>query len=180
MDEDFKTSVKNEIFIHGQLKHERIIEFIESFEDEKYVYMIQFLCINGSLYDLQKHRKIVSPNECRYFISQILEGVKYIHAKEIIHRDLKSENIMFNERMQLKIGDFGLSVHKNDTRLQSTSICGTKFYIAPEVVNHEGFVQRSDIWAIGVITYELLFGSTPFDGDNTYQIYRRIMQAEYM
>lgn len=71
--------------------------------------------------------------------------------------------------MQMRIGGFGLAIHKNDQRFEHKSICGTNNYISPEVINHEGFVRRSDIWAIGVITYELLFGYLSFEEDNTYR-----------
>lgn len=89
------------------------------------------------------------------------------------------KNSLIDHSMQMKICDFNLAIHKNDPRLEFKSICGTKNYIAPEVVNHEGFVRRSDIWAIGVITYELIFGYKPFEEDNTYATYRRIVLADY-
>lgn len=171
--------MRNEISIHAQLKHEHVIELIEQIEDGKNVYMIHTLCTNGSLCDLQNHRKVVSEFECRYIISQILHGIRYIHEQEIIHRDLKPRNILIDNCMQMKICDFGLSIRKNDPRRDNKSICGTMNYIAPEVVNNEGFVRRSDVWAIGVITFELVFGHKPFEEDNTYATYRRIALADY-
>lgn len=161
---ELKELVQNEIKIHCRLKHKHIVAFIESFEDTKHVYMIQSLCSNNSLERLKVKRGTVSINECRYFVHQILQGVKYIHDKGFIHRDLKLSNILLTDNVQVKICDFGLAVHIDDTRL-SRSICGTKYYIAPEVVNRMGFVRRSDVWSIGIISFVLVFGLQPFQQD---------------
>lgn len=139
--------------------------------------MIQSLCTSGTLDQLQKNRKVVSVSECRYFSKQILEGIAYIHEMGFIHRDLKPSNILINQFMQIKICDFGLAVHNSDPR--SGSICGTKGYFPPEFVNNECSVYQSDIWAIGVICYELLFGCNPFEDENSYRSNRRIVFADY-
>lgn len=178
-DGEIERLIQNEIALHKKLKHEHVIQFIEEIQDTNHFYIIQQLCRNGSLRDLQDCRHTVSVYECRFFISQILHGISYIHAQDIIHRDLKPSNILIDSCMQLKICDFGLAIDKNDPHLENKWICGTKNYIPPEVVNHEGFVIRSDIWAIGVITFELLFGCRPFEADKTYALYRQIVLADY-
>lgn len=164
---ELKELVQNEIKIHCRLKHKHIVAFIESFEDTKHVYMIQSLCSNNSLERLKARRGAVSIDECRYFVHQILQGVRYIHDKGFIHRDLKLSNILLTENVQVKICDFGLTVHIDDTRL-SRSICGTKYYMAPEVVNRMGFVRRSDVWSIGIISFVLVFGFQPFQQDYSF------------
>lgn len=169
----------NEIRIHRKLKHKHIVEFIESFENEKFIYMIQSLCPNHSLRDLQKHRGTFSNQECRYFINQTLRGLQYIHEREIIHRDLKPSNILIDANMQMKIGDFGLAIHFDDPRLLSRSLCGTTNYLAPEVINRNGFTYKSDVWAVGVITFVLCFGHKPFDADDLYETHQRIVRANY-
>lgn len=171
--------VLNEIEIHRKLKHNHVVEFLEAFEDAQFIYMIQSLCSNHSLKDLQLNRGCVSIPECRYFINQIMIGVEYIHKMGIIHRDLKLSNILIDEKMQIKIGDFGLAIHEDDPRLQSRSQCGTTNYLAPEVINRKGFTCRSDIWAIGVITYALCFGYKPFEDNDVMAVHQRIVCANY-
>lgn len=171
--------VQNEISIHRKLKHQHIVEYVRSFEDDKFVFMVLSLCDNHSLRDLQKSRGIVSIDECRYFISQILKGAQYIHNKNIIHRDLKLSNILIDKNMQMKICDFGLAIRLDDPRLSSRSLCGTTNYLAPEVISRKGFFCRSDVWAIGVITFVLLFGHKPFEENDAYATHQRILRADF-
>lgn len=176
---DHKHLVRNEVRIHRQLKHHHIVSFIEAFEDNNYVYMIQSLCSNRTLHELRKQRNKIELQECRYFIHQILQGTKYMHDQNIIHRDLKPTNILIDTNMQMKICDFGLAIHIDDPRLHTESLCGTTNYLAPEVINRNGFKRRSDIWAIGVITFILLYGYKPFEEADIFSTHDRILRAKY-
>lgn len=159
--------VQHEINIHSRLNHKHIVTFHESFEDTKYVYMIQSLCSNLSLENLKLKRNVVSIPECRYFVYQILQGVHYMHEKGFVHRDLKLSNILLTDNVQVKICDFGFAAHVDDTRLSRT-ICGTRNYIAPEVMRRQGLMRRSDVWSIGVISFVLIFGIQPFQNDYSF------------
>lgn len=169
--------MQNEIRIHRKLKHNHVVELIESFQDKSHIYLVQSLCPNYTLRDLQKHRGTVTIHECRYFIYQILQGVQYIHENGVIHRDLKPSNILIDKNFQLRIADFGLAVRSDQN--ESKSICGTTHYLAPEVVNRKGFEFRSDVWAIGVIAFILSFGYKPFEENNLDAVHRRIVLADY-
>lgn len=174
-------AVSSEIAIHMELKHDHIVKFISSFDSPEFTYMILTLC-KQSLRDLMKKRGIIDVDICRYFVCQILKGVEFIHKRGYIHRDLKSANILLDAKNQIKIADFGLAIHLNNERLKEHNICGTTHYLAPEVVLREGFKLVTDIWAVGVITYEMAFGFTPFDEDNSFdesRIYRRIYYMDY-
>lgn len=178
-DSTLRHLIQNEVKVHSILKHEHVVEYIQSFDDEKFVYMIQSLCTNQSLRDLQKSRGTITTYECRYFINQILKGAEYIHDHKIIHRDLKLSNILIDKNMQMKICDFGLSIHLNDPRLKASTLCGTTNYLAPEIVGRQGFVCRSDVWAIGVMAFILLFGYKPFEEADAYGTHQRILRADY-
>lgn len=178
-DINLKRLVQNEIKLHSQLKHNHVVEFIESFNDEKHIYMIQSLCSNHSLRELVKHRGVVNIHECRYFINQILKGVEYIHKMRIIHRDLKLGNVLIDHDMQMKIGDFGLAIESTNPRVSSKSLCGTTNYLAPEVVERKGFAFGTDIWAVGVIAFVLLYGYTPFEEHDALETYKRISHVDY-
>lgn len=174
---NFKGLILNEIKIHRKLKHKNIVAFIESFDDYKHVYMIQSLCSGNSLHTFRINRGFVSMDECRYFTHQILQGVQYFHRMGFIHRDLKLSNILLDENVQVKICDFGLATHIDDT-LSLRSICGTKDYIAPEVANRHGSVRLSDIWAVGVITFSLIFNFKPFQNKYDFEKFHRFLDKE--
>lgn len=170
--------VRNEISIHSALKHLHVVQFVESFADDRFVYMVQALC-SSTLRHFHKSFGVGSVDQVRYFVSQILEGVRYIHEKKYIHRDMKLSNVFLDENMQIKIGDFGLAIHVEDPRLDEKHICGTINYLAPEVVSYKGFSCLTDVWAIGVITFVLMFGFKPFKEDFAYETQVRISRAEY-
>lgn len=174
-----KRLVRNEILIHCKLRHEHVVQFIESFNDTNHIYMIQSLCMNHSLRELVKHRGVVGISDCRYFLNQILKGVDYIHKSGIIHRDLKLSNVLIDENIQMKIGDFGLAIECDSPRLKSKSLCGTTNYLAPEVVDRKGFTFGSDIWACAVMAYVLLYGYTPFEEHDEAETYKRISCGNY-
>lgn len=174
-----KRLVRNEILIHCKLRHEHVVQFIESFNDTNHIYMIQSLCMNHSLRELVKHRGVVGISDCRYFLNQILKGVDYIHKSGIIHRDLKLSNVLIDENIQMKIGDFGLAIECDSPRLKSKSLCGTTNYLAPEVVDRKGFTFGSDIWACAICAYVLLYGYTPFEEHDEAETYKRISCGNY-
>lgn len=95
-------SSQNEALIHQNLQHKHVLEFITSFEDERNIYLMLALCINGSLSDLLSERSVLCVLEVRYFLSQILSGLKYIHDHGIIHRDIKPSNVLVDDRKNRK------------------------------------------------------------------------------
>lgn len=178
-DEEIKQMVKNEIKFHSKLIHEHVVRFVESFSDRYRIYIVQKLCANGPLSQLLLERKHFDVAECRYCVHQILKGAAYIHNKGIVHRDIKLPNILINDHMQMKIADFGLAILEKDAHLEAKIVCGTTNYLAPEVINLVGNTRKSDIWAIGVITFVLLYGYKPFEADDEKATYARILRADY-
>lgn len=178
-DKDNKQMVRNEITIHRRLQHGNIVKFVESFSDANNIYMIQSLCSNFSLANLLKQRGTVTLFECRYILNQILHGAHYIHEKGLIHRDLKVANILITDDMQMKIGDFGLVIRVENAPKEANILCGTTNYLAPEVIQLIGYKRRSDVWAIGVIAFILLFGYKPFEEKYIHKTMYRIKRADY-
>lgn len=176
-----KTKLLSEIKIHKSMSHPNIVQFIDCFEDDVNVYILLEICPNQSLMDLLKKRKFLTEPEVRYFMTQIIGGIRYMHTRRVIHRDLKLGNIFFDPDMNLKIGDFGLAaVLQADTDRKYT-ICGTPNYIAPEVLTGKtvGHSYEVDIWSIGVMIYALLVGKPPFQSKDVSLIYERIKQNDY-
>ena len=115
----------------------------------------------------------------RYWISQLIRGVAHIHSNKVIHRDLKLGNLFIDSDLVLKIGDFGLSARLSDAFEKRKSLCGTPNYLAPEMLEKLPYGGEIDAWAIGVITYSLLVGRAPFEGNHVSVTYANIKTGKF-
>ena len=115
------------------MRHEQIVRLIHFFEDLENIYLIMDLCPHQSLHDLVQRRGGLSEVEVRYFMKQMIEGVRFMQNNRVLHRDLKIGNTFIDDQMRIKIGDFGLAVRLNSRGERRNSFCGTPNYMAPEV-----------------------------------------------
>ncbi|KAK1792357.1 hypothetical protein P4O66_012316, partial [Electrophorus voltai] len=136
----------------------------------------------GELFDFLAEKESLSEEEATEFLKQILDGVNYLHSKQIAHFDLKPENIMLLNRSvphpRIKLIDFGLA-HKIDFSNDFKNIFGTPEFVAPEVVNYEPLGLEADMWSVGVITYILLSGASPFLGENKQETLANVSAVDY-
>ncbi|GAA5971136.1 hypothetical protein JCM21900_000946 [Sporobolomyces salmonicolor] len=176
-----KSKLFAEIKIHQAMQHPNIIAFEHCFEDEGNVYMQLELCSNGSLLDLLRRRRRYSEPEARYYLTQLVGACDYMHSNSVIHRDLKLGNLMLDDNMDLRVGDFGLAALVKFPGERKKTICGTPNYIAPEILfdTKGGHSFEVDIWSIGVILYTLLIGKPPFQTKDVKNIYRKIRDNAY-
>jgi aurora kinase len=166
---------KQEIEIHSSLRHENIVQYLGSYEDNYCTYIV-LEYIEGK--DLFEHGKThpngrIPTNLAIQYLKNIIDGVMYLHKKEFIHRDIKPENILINiPRNIAKLSDFGLAQSVTDPK--ELKVSGTIYYMAPETIS--GIVQnyKVDIWAIGLLIYEMLTGSSPFMHDKPSEVFRKI------
>ena len=174
-----KKKLLQEIQIHSELNHERIVKFHRPFEDEDCVYLLLELCRHKTLDELIQKRKRLTELEVRYYGKQILDGLRYLREQKIIHRDLKLGNLFLGEGLRIKIGDFGLAtVLKNQLQLRKT-VCGTPNFIAPEIVNSRKHSFEVDLWSFGIVIYTLLVGKSPFESDNINKTYEKIKRGKF-
>jgi len=153
----------SEIKIHKALSNENIVKFVHVFEDHKNVYILLELCSNKTLNDLKKRRKKLSELEVKSYVLQIINALRYIHSNRVIHRDLKLGNLFINEKMEIKMGDFGLASKLDFEGQKRHTVCGTPNYIAPEVLDSKaGHSMEVDVWSLGVVIYTLIIGQVRF------------------
>jgi polo-like kinase 1 len=131
--------------------------------------------------ELHKRRRTLTEPETRYYLKQIVEGTMYMHARKVIHRDLKLGNLFLDSDLKIKIGDFGLATTVEYEGERKKTLCGTPNYIAPEILDRKcgGHSYEVDVWSIGCIMYTLLFGRPPFETSSIDSTYRRIRNNEY-
>jgi len=133
--------------------------------------------------ELLKRRKRLTEPEVKYYLSQILLSVQYMHKLNVIHRDLKLGNLFLDKQLRVKVGDFGLATKLSASDEKRKTICGTPNYIAPEVIEGDkekrGHSFEVDVWSMGVICYTLLVGKPPYESKDVKSTYQRILRNEY-
>ncbi|KAG7476585.1 hypothetical protein MATL_G00084480 [Megalops atlanticus] len=174
-----REKIDREIELHRVLHHKHIVHFYHHFEDKDNIYILLEYCSRRSLAHILKARKVLTEPEVRYYLRQIVSGIKYLHEQEILHRDLKLGNFFINESMELKVGDFGLAAKLEPLENRRRTICGTPNYLSPEVLNKQGHGCESDVWALGCVMYTMLLGRPPFETTNLKETYRCIREARY-
>ncbi|KAF9582114.1 hypothetical protein BGW38_000624 [Lunasporangiospora selenospora] len=157
-------NLDREIAILMTINH--VMSLYRVFNEERSYVLVTELAPYGELFDLIVEKERFTESEARHIFRQLLSGVQYLHARGIVHRDLKAENIlvMDNQSLTVKISDFGLATFMGDRGYLET-VCGTPQYLAPEILRREEYGKAVDMWSLGVILYISLCGFPPFSED---------------
>ncbi|XP_051943243.1 serine/threonine-protein kinase PLK3 [Hippocampus zosterae] len=174
-----REKITNEIELHKTLSHKHVVKFSHHFEDQDNIYIFLELCSRKSLAHIWKARHTLTEPEVRYYLKQIISGLKYLHSRGILHRDLKLGNFFVNENMELRLGDFGLAAKLETVEQRKKTICGTPNYLAPEVLNRQGHGTESDVWSLGCVMYTLMCGNPPFETLDLKETYKCIKEVRY-
>lgn len=163
--------VRRELETHQNLAHPNILRFHTWMHDAKDIFLVLEYAPNGSLFDLLNKQPDLhfTERETATYVSQMALALQYMHGKNVMHRDIKPENILLGLHNEIKLADFGYSVHSS-SGVRST-LCGTRDYMPPEMVvtmlkpdeEPQSYTKAVDQWALGVLTYELLVGVPPFE-----------------
>ncbi|KAF0686228.1 Aste57867_21933 [Aphanomyces stellatus] len=173
-----------EVSLLKQMKHPNVLNLQAFFDEPEYFYTVMDLVEGGELFD---RIEFYTEKECRDLIKILLETITYCHSLGIVHRDLKPDNILMTSRdddASIKIADFGLA-NQNAKEDSLVSSCGTPEYIAPEIARNifsnekHTYGKAVDIWSIGVITYVMLCGYTPFHANSQVQLFKKIIKGQY-
>ncbi|XP_054624996.1 death-associated protein kinase 3 [Dunckerocampus dactyliophorus] len=177
-----REEIEREVNILREIQHSNIITLHDVFENKTDVILILELVSGGELFDFLAEKESLTEEEATQFLKQILDGVHYLHSKRIAHFDLKPENIMLLDKNvpnpRIKLIDFGIA-HQIKAGNEFKNIFGTPEFVAPEIVNYEPLGLEADMWSIGVITYILLSGASPFLGDTKQETLTNISAVNY-
>ena len=155
--------IENEIALQSSLSHPNIVKLLKSFEDNENFYLLLELCPGGELFSYLKSSGKLDEEETKKLVLDIVEGLSYLHSKNILHRDLKLGNILLSADRTAKIADFGLAAQLTDLSEERSTLCGTPNYISPEVITRKPYGLASDLWSLGCIIFACLTGHPPFD-----------------
>ena len=159
--------ILHETNLMQKLNHPNITKILEMFEDDKFILIIMEYINGGNLFSFVKKRRKLSEKIAKFLFRQIILGIKHIHSKNIVHRDIKLENILIDLNNRIKICDFGIGVILKSEDELLYDQCGTPMYMAPEIIlsskkkGYKGFPV--DIWSSGIALYIMLSGALPFN-----------------
>jgi serine/threonine protein kinase len=168
--------LRREIESQGRFRHPNILRLYGYFYEAEKIYLILEYAPGGELFKVLKTRGQFTEEQAAKFFDQVASGLQHCHSYHVIHRDIKLENLLVGKDGNIKIGDFGWSVHA-PTSLRKT-FCGTLDYLSPEMVLDQGYDKQVDIWALGILLFEFLTGNPPFESDNQEETFRRIQIME--
>lgn len=173
-------SLKSEIFILKKVNHPNIIRLHDMIEEPGKIYIVLEYCKGGdlSMY-IQRHQGGIPEATAKYFMQQLAEGLKVLRENNLIHRDLKPQNLLLSsnsDSSNLKIADFGFARSLQPRGLAET-LCGSPLYMAPEIMQLQRYDAKADLWSVGAILFQLVTGKTPFTGSTQIQLLQNIIKA---
>jgi len=171
--------ISKEIEILKLLCHPHIVPLYEVLETDRIIFLILDLASGGEALDFVVQHGKLSEDKARLFFRQIISAISYCHELNIAHRDLKAENLLLDDTLNIKVIDFGLSTIYKDGEFLN-DFCGSPTYVAPEIMLKQPYKgPEVDIWSLGVVLYVFLCGELPFKGSGLQDLYTKVTQGDF-
>ncbi|KAI9204729.1 kinase-like domain-containing protein [Polychytrium aggregatum] len=167
--------VMNEKTILENVRFPFIVELLATFQDIKHLYLVMEYIPGGDMFTLLRKRRRFPESVARFYSSELVLALEYLHSKKIIYRDLKPENILIDVEGHIKIADFGFAKTVSET---AQTFCGTPAYMAPEIILKTGYNKTVDWWSLGTLIYEMLAGYSPFIAATPLEIYENVLDGK--
>jgi serine/threonine protein kinase len=170
--------VQNEVAILSRARCSFIIELKALFQDENSVYMLQEYIPGGELYSHLRRSKCFELPVYQFFTVEAACALNHLHKLKIVYRDLKPENILLTKEGHIRLTEFCLAKRIETSQGQTYTLCGTPEYLAPEVIQGQGYGTSVDWWGLGILLYEMVMGFPPFFGKNPFTVYQKILEGK--
>ena len=178
---DEKPYFRRELEVMYKIHHPNVVKLFGHFEDNHYCYFIMEYISKGNVYNLitADKKKQLNAKVVASIIKDVISATYFLHNMNppIIHRDIKPENVLLNDGIVAKLTDFGWSNYIEEEKERKT-VCGTPIYLAPEIIKEKGHDEKVDIWCIGVLLFELMTGSVPFQGKDIESLKSNILHLK--
>ncbi|XP_038617645.1 serine/threonine-protein kinase Nek5 isoform X2 [Tachyglossus aculeatus] len=177
-----KEASQKEVILLAKMKHPNIVAFFSSLQEKNKLYIVMEYCDGGDLMRRINNQRgvLFSEEQILGWFVQISLGLKHIHDRKILHRDIKSQNIFLSHNgMVAKLGDFGIARVLNNTMELARTCVGTPYYLSPEICQNKPYNNKTDIWSLGCVLYELCTLRHPFEGNSLHQLVLKICQARF-
>eukprot|EP01031_Cornospumella_fuschlensis_P053239 gene53239-65028_t len=175
-------AARKEAEVLHQMNHSNITTYIESFVENSKLYIVMEFADGGDLSSAVAKRKTTnqpfSEEEIMRIFVQIVLALRHVHSANILHRDLKSQNIFLTCNGMVKLGDFGIAKVLDASDDQARTQIGTPYYLSPEICESKPYGRASDVWSLGVILFELMALEMPFQAQSLPALVHRIVSAE--
>lgn len=170
----------NEVKVLSMLSHPNIVSYYDSFDEDGILWIEMEYADGGTLHEfLAKQESDLEEKEILIMFSQMVSALKYCHDNNILHRDLKTQNIFLTQEAKVKLGDFGIAKIMTTHNAGNFTVVGTPYYISPEMCEGKPYDSKSDIWALGCILYEMANLTRTFDGTNLPALITKIVKGTF-
>ncbi|XP_018411959.1 PREDICTED: serine/threonine-protein kinase Nek3 [Nanorana parkeri] len=172
---------RQEAILLAKMKHPNIVKFRESFEEDGHLYIVMEYCERGDLLVTIKHQrgKLFSEQNILQWFVQMCLAVQHIHEKRVLHRDIKSKNIFLTQSRRIKLGDFGSARILSSPMAHACTYVGTPYYVPPEIWENVPYNNKSDIWSLGCVLYEICTLKHPFQAGGWKNLILKICHGSY-
>lgn len=161
-------------------RHPNVVELREIIFEEELIFLIMEYCSGGELYHLITERGKLDEWSAIRLFNQIVDGLSYVHARDIAHRDLKPENILLDQEGTIKLSDFGLCHHVDPKIKVMMTPCGSPYYASPEIIQNVPYDgKKTDVWSLGVVLFAMVTGNLPWKDINQAQLFEQILTGDF-
>uniref|UniRef100_A0A914ULR2 Protein kinase domain-containing protein n=1 Tax=Plectus sambesii TaxID=2011161 RepID=A0A914ULR2_9BILA len=168
--------IENEVEVLLKCTHPNICRLREAFQSPQAYYLVLELIDNGDLFDAIKTRGAFSERLAAQVVGDVASALSYLHTLNVVHRDVKPENLLLTNDMRVKIADFGLACKVLGPLYR---VCGTPTYVAPDILREQGYGLPVDVWSLGIITHVMLVGYAPFRNQDRAELFRMIQKGVF-
>ncbi|KAI9989384.1 hypothetical protein PInf_019663 [Phytophthora infestans] len=172
--------LRKEVEIHSRIRHENILPLFATFQDATRVYLVMKYAGGGDLYKKMRSMpgRRFPERQAMLYTAQLVSALEACHQQHVIHRDIKPENLLLSQEGTIQLGDFGWSSANVTAANRRDTLCGTLDYLSPEMIRGEKYDESVDIWAVGIIMYELLVGKPPFEAPGQNETIELITEGQ--